>query len=106
LAFSLNGEVIGACSSEVARPASTGMLLQTYSVSSLPGASYLFATDLAPNSISFWTAYFHNGNTCQVDSATGAVLEQLNTGGTVSARRVVPSGVSDPAYGNSSRASE
>jgi hypothetical protein len=70
-----NGEVLVVCSSEVVRPASTGMLLQNYPASSLPSASYLSTMNLYPNRTSFWTADFYNGDTYKVNITTGAVLE-------------------------------
>ena len=75
-----NGEIMVACSTEVVRLSSTGAVLQTYPISSLPGATYLFAMNLDPNGTSFWTADFYNGDIYKVNISTGAVQETFSAG--------------------------
>lgn len=75
-----NGEILVACTSEVARLNSAGSVIQTYPTSSLPGASSLFAMNLDPDGTSFWTADDGNGNIYRVDIATGRVLTQFSAG--------------------------
>ena len=75
-----NGEVMVACETEVVRLSSTGTILQTYPLSSLPGATYLFAMNLDPNGTSFWTADYNNGDIYKVDIVTGAVQETFSAG--------------------------
>jgi Bacterial Ig-like domain (group 3) len=57
-----------------------GNVLQTYTCASLPGCqSQLFAISLDPDGTSFWTGDSNSGNVWEVDIATGAVQQQIDT---------------------------
>ncbi len=57
-----------------------GNVLQTYTCASLPGCQgSLFAISLDPDGTSFWTGDSNSGDVWEVDIATGAVQQQINT---------------------------
>ena len=57
-----------------------GNVLQTYTCASLPGCQgSLFAMSLDPDDTSFWTGDSTSGNVWEVDIATGAVQQQIDT---------------------------
>ncbi len=57
-----------------------GNVLQTYTCASLPGCQgSLFAMSLDPDGTSFWTGDSVSGNVWEVDIATGAVQQQIDT---------------------------
>ena len=75
-----NGEVLVADSSAVLLLDQNGNVIQTYSCSSLPGCQgQLFAVAVDPSGTSFWTADSYSGDVWQVNMATGAVMQTINT---------------------------
>ena len=57
-----------------------GNVLQTYTCASLPGCQgSLFAISLDPDGNSFWTGDSNSGYVWQVDTASGDVLQTINT---------------------------
>ena len=57
-----------------------GNVLQTYTCASLPGCQgQLFAISLDPDGTSFWTGDANSGNVWEVNIATGAVQQQIDT---------------------------
>jgi hypothetical protein len=75
-----NGEVLVADSTAVLLLDQNGNVIQTYSCSSLPGCQgQLFAVAVDPSGTSFWTADSYSGDVWQVNMATGAVMQTINT---------------------------
>lgn len=77
-----NREVMVACQEAVHRLSPQGANLQTYTRASIgeTDATGLFAMNLDPDGISFWTAGANSGNVYHVDIASGAVLGSFNSG--------------------------
>ncbi|HZU06162.1 MAG TPA: hypothetical protein VFB73_09310 [Chloroflexota bacterium] len=75
-----NGEVMVACRDNVFRLSPTGALLQTYTRASINPAETgtLFALNLDPDGVTFWTGGRSTGNIYRVNIATGAVVTQFN----------------------------
>lgn len=61
----------------VRRYNSAGVLVQTYTVAGVGG---WFSLNLDPDTTSFWSGSFANGNLYKFNIATGALLQTLNTG--------------------------
>jgi hypothetical protein len=58
-----------------------GNIIQTYSCASLPGCQgQLFAIAVDPNGTDFWTGDSYSGDIWEVNIATGAVDQTINTG--------------------------
>ena len=75
-----NGEVLVADSTAVLLLDQNGNVIQTYSCSSLPGCQgQLFAVAVDPSGTSFWTADSYSGDIWQVNMATGAVMQTIDT---------------------------
>jgi outer membrane protein assembly factor BamB len=81
-----NGEVLVACTDAAHRLSSAGTLMQSYPKSLLvpPGGglggepSFLFALNLDPDKLSFWTAGYETGNIYRINIETGAQLTTFN----------------------------
>jgi hypothetical protein len=72
-----NGQVLVADTNSVLRLDANGNIIQTY----LSGTSgELFALNVDPSGTSFWTGNDATGILTQLDIATGAVLQSINTG--------------------------
>jgi hypothetical protein len=71
-----NGEVMVACTNNVYRLSSAGLLLQTYP-KPLTESSFLFAMNLDPNGTSFWTAGFFTANVYHYDITSGLVINSF-----------------------------
>jgi hypothetical protein len=71
-----NGDVLVTCQTESIRFDKFGNQLQTYTVS---GSSELFAMNLDPNNMDFWTGDIGNGDITEIDIATGAMVTQFNS---------------------------
>jgi len=76
-----NGEVMVACANQVYRLDNTGAVMQTYPksgfVTPVGGTgepSQLFAMNLDPDGVSFWTAGYTTGNVYRIDISSGAQL--------------------------------
>ncbi len=75
-----NGDVLVADSSQVVELDSNGNVINTYQCSNLPGCQgQLYGLALDPNGTSFWTGDAFSGLIWQVDIATGAVTQTINT---------------------------
>jgi hypothetical protein len=74
-----NGEVMVACTDRTLRLDSTGAIIQTYPASSY-GSSFLFAMNLDPDGLTFWTADINTGVITRINIATGAQVTQFNGG--------------------------
>jgi hypothetical protein len=75
-----NGDVLVADSNADILLDPNGNVLQTYTCASLPGCQgSLFAMSLDPDGTSFWTGDSTSGNVWEVDIATGAVQQQIDT---------------------------
>ena len=73
-------EVLVADSSAVLLLDQNGNVIQTYSCSSLPGCQgQLFAVAVDPSGTSFWTGDSISGDVWQINTATGAVMQTINT---------------------------
>ena len=66
-----DGTVLVADTSEVVRLSSTGQIIQTYNPVLLSGNSYLFALNLDPDGVSFWTADGGTGTVYKFNIANG-----------------------------------
>ena len=75
-----NGDVLVADSSQVVELDSSGNVINTYQCSNLPGCQgQLYGLALDPNGTSFWTGDAFSGLIWQVNIATGAVTQTINT---------------------------
>src|SRR3984885_5310521 len=75
-----NGDVLVADSNADILLDPNGNVLQTYSCASLPGCGgSLFAISLDPDGASFWTGDSASGDIWEVNIASGAVEQQINT---------------------------
>jgi hypothetical protein len=72
-----NGEVIAAASNGVVRFSAAGAVLQTYPLP-LGETSFLFALNLDPDGVSFWTAGYSSANVYRIDILSGTVITQFN----------------------------
>ncbi len=76
-----NGEVLVADSSQDILLNADGSVNHVYPCSSMPGCgTQLFAISVDPSGTSFWTADSSTGNIYQINIATGAVMQTINTG--------------------------
>jgi PEP-CTERM motif len=72
------GDVLVANSGDAVLLDSSGDIIETYT---LPGnADGDFALNLDPNGVDFWTGDFNNGEMWELNIATGAIVQQWNTG--------------------------
>lgn len=74
------GGLLVANANNVLRLSSTGTVTQTY----LPGSNLLFALNLDPNGVDFWTAEYSTGRVVAVNIATGAIDHDFNIGAGIS----------------------
>ncbi len=75
-----NGDVLVADSNAILELDSTGNLVQTYPCSGLPNCSgQLFALSVDPSGTSFWTADSASGAIYQINIATGALMQTIQT---------------------------
>lgn len=72
------GGLIVADTSAVIRLDASGNQVQTYT---LPGVSLLFAVNLDPDNVDFWTADIFSGKVFEVNIATGAIVKQWSAAG-------------------------
>ncbi|GBE10202.1 hypothetical protein BMS3Abin12_00764 [bacterium BMS3Abin12] len=70
-----NGEELVACTSQIYRLNSSGVIIQTYH---LPGTTLLFALNLDPDNKSFWTADLFSGVIFRLNIATGATMRKID----------------------------
>ncbi|MEN3310684.1 MAG: hypothetical protein V7645_13 [Actinomycetota bacterium] len=73
LRIRVNGDVMVACSNFLYRFSPAGTLLQTYP-KPVTETSFLFAMNLDPDGLSFWTAGFSTGHVYHYDITTGAII--------------------------------
>jgi len=71
-----NGDVIVAATGFAYRLDSAGALVQTYTI---PGANLLFAMNLDPDGLSFWTGDLNSGDINRIDISTGTVITTFNS---------------------------
>jgi len=75
-----NGDVLVADSNAVLLLDSNGNVVQTYSCSSLPNCGgQLFAISVDPSGTSFWTGDSSSGYIYQINIATGALMQTINS---------------------------
>jgi hypothetical protein len=72
-----NGEVMVACNTEVVRLSPAGTVIQTYPRPANDSGSVLFAMNLDPDNMSFWTAGYASGIITRYDITTGAIISQF-----------------------------
>jgi len=72
-----DGSVLLANGGNVRHYNALGSVIKTYTE---PGTSILFALNLDPDGTSFWTGDIGNGKIFKIDIATGALLEEIDTG--------------------------
>ena len=76
-----DGDVLVADSTAVYMLDENGNVIQTYSCDSMPGCQgQLFAVAVDPSGTSFWTGDSFSGNIWQINLATGAVMQTINSG--------------------------
>jgi hypothetical protein len=68
-----NGEVLVACTDNVFRLSPLGTVIQTYPKAGTE-TSFLFALNLDPDGLSFWTAGYGTGNIYRYDITTGLII--------------------------------
>jgi hypothetical protein len=74
------GGLLVSDTNNVLRISSAGTIAQTY----LTGSNLLFALNLDPNSVDFWTAEYSTGRIVAVNIATGAIDHDFNIGAGIS----------------------
>jgi hypothetical protein len=75
-----NGDVLVADSNAVLLLDSNGNIVQTYACSSLPNCGgQLFAVSVDPSGTSFWTGDSSSGYIYQINIATGALMQTINS---------------------------
>ncbi len=76
-----DGDVLVADSTAVYMLDENGNVIQSYSCDSMPGCQgQLFAVAVDPSGTSFWTGDSFSGNIWQINLATGAVMQTINSG--------------------------
>jgi len=75
-----DGSVLVACTANIVHLSSTGTVLNTFTKASLGfgGSGFLFAMNLDPDGVTFWTADYSVGKVVRANIADGAVVGGFN----------------------------